>query len=97
MQIPRVIRLLGKKYRVVTTPHIDDCGNTEASKCTIWINVEIDEQQIRDTLLHEIIHAIDYEYHLKMEERQVHCMATSLLALFKENPTLSKFLGITKG
>jgi hypothetical protein len=43
-------------------------------------------------LLHEILHAIDDAMQTKMKERQVHCTATGLLALFKDNPDFVKYM-----
>jgi hypothetical protein len=45
-----------------------------------------------DTVLHELIHAIDDAMQLGMTERQVHCSATGLIALFKDNPIFLEYL-----
>lgn len=45
-----------------------------------------------DTVLHELIHAIDDVMQLNMKERQVHCLASGLIALFKDNPTFLDYL-----
>jgi hypothetical protein len=45
-----------------------------------------------DTVLHELIHAIDDVMQLGMSERQVHCSASGLIALFKDNPTFLEYL-----
>lgn len=45
-----------------------------------------------DTVLHELIHAIDDAMQLGMNERQVHCTATGIVALLKDNPDFVKYL-----
>lgn len=95
MTLPPYVMILGKRYQIIESSHIEECGLTEPHACTIYISTDINPQQVRDTLLHEIVHAIDYEMHLGMKERQVHCVATGLLNLFKDNPHLASELDIT--
>lgn len=45
-----------------------------------------------DTLLHELLHAIDDAMQLGLKERQVHCVATGIIALFKDNPAFLEYL-----
>lgn len=45
-----------------------------------------------DTLLHELIHAIDDVMQLGLKERQVHCVASGVIALLKDNPDLFEYL-----
>jgi len=45
-----------------------------------------------DTLLHEVVHSIDDAMQLKMNERQVHCVATGLIAALKDNPEFLEYL-----
>jgi len=51
-------------------------------------------QQIKDTILHEILHGIDFDSQLNMSETQVHALATNLLALFwnEDNKALTNWL-----
>jgi hypothetical protein len=92
MKMLKSVYVMGKNYKIIPTTHITELGLTEFAKCEITIATEADPQQVKDSVLHEIIHAIDLELKLDMEERQVHCMATALLALFKDNPELVEFL-----
>lgn len=51
-------------------------------------------QQVKDTIMHEIIHAIEYDLQLSLTETQVHALATNLCALFwnGENKKLTDWL-----
>jgi hypothetical protein len=48
--------------------------------------------QLKDTVLHELIHAIDYGTGLGLKERQVHVLAATVLELLWSNPSLSYWL-----
>ena len=47
---------------------------------------------VKDTFLHEIIHIIDYDCQTEMTERQVHCVATGLYSVLKDNPEFAKWI-----
>lgn len=96
MKRPERIRVIGKRFTVqfLTAAPLDDGLNGECDS---------DEQQIlvrdgqpleseQDTLLHEVIHAIDEAMGLKMKEAQVKGTATGLLAVLKDNPALVGYL-----
>lgn len=46
----------------------------------------------QDTLLHEVLHAVDEAMGLKMKEAQVKGCATGLLAVLKDNPRFATYL-----
>ncbi len=94
MNLPKVLRIVGKNYRVVQTetPMIDDCGQCDDNKQEIKISQGMAHDLERDTLLHEAIHAIDYCMQLNMSEKQVNGMGTALYALLGDNPDLIKYL-----
>lgn len=50
---------------------------------------------LKDTLLHEIMHAVFYEYGIQPqddEERTIRVMSTGLTQVFLDNPEIGKFL-----
>ena len=94
MTIPSSIVILGRVYNIDQKDFIDgdllgQC-DSDALKITIKKNQPVILEA--DTLLHEILHAIDDAMQTKMKERQVHCTATGLLALFKDNPDFVKYM-----
>lgn len=100
MKIPGRVRIVGKTYRVVAHDDFDDdrYGDCNVRECLIRLDlVDVDPQQVRDTLLHEILHALWKESGLgagegASEEVIVRQLATSLLATLRENPPLVRFL-----
>lgn len=85
------VRILGKEYSVVYVPKEElpnDHGECFDEALLIKVRKDIAKENQKDTLLHEIIHAIDTAMDIEMSERQVRTVATGLLAVFLENPLL---------
>lgn len=87
------VRIFGKTYlvRPLAKPsvHLQDIAGANYPKHGI---IEYDSEQkadqLQDTLLHEMIHVLDYDMQLELSERQVHCLASGIICLMKDNPTL---------
>jgi hypothetical protein len=94
MTIPSSIVILGRVYNIDQKDFIDGdlLGQCDSDALKITIKKNQPEILEADTLLHEILHAIDDAMQTKMKERQVHCTATGLLALFKDNPDFVKYM-----
>jgi Zn-dependent peptidase ImmA (M78 family) len=91
--IPKRVDVMGKTYKIeLDLDDSSDYGLCVADRCTIKIAKRQCDMQKRDTLLHELTHAVDHELKLEMKENQVHRMATGLLAVFRHNPQLVAFL-----
>ena len=93
---PSAVRVIGKTYAVVWTRGrpLDDgnAGEMDPDKQRLHIRDGTPLEQEQDTLLHEVVHAIDHELDLKFSERQVRAFATGLLACFKDNPRFFTYL-----
>ena len=88
------INILGKIWTAkVASPVLgQDSGNSDFDKCLITHSTDECEQQRRDTLLHEIIHAISDSVKLNMKEKQVHALACCMLQVLRDNPELVEYL-----
>lgn len=87
------VKILGKTYRISVVDKVDDedsLGECNDVLQRILVKAGQRPDQAMDTVLHEIVHAIDYQMHLSLTERQVHCVASGLTAVFLENPRLSE-------
>ena len=93
--LPKRVNLLGKYYAIERVDVVDAEGNVgEADDKKQRIRV-LDQQGFeneRDTVLHEIVHALDYQLQLHLKEQQVHLLGTGLLHLLRENPKLVKYI-----
>lgn len=96
MKRPERVRILGKRFTVTyaSGAPLDDGLNGECDsdnqKILIRDGQPLESEQ--DTLLHEILHAVDEAMGLKLKEAQVKGAATGLLAVLKDNSGLGSYL-----
>lgn len=98
------IKIGSFNYEIYETTHVsnNDHGETDNDEKRILINTNYSLQVIRDTLLHEIQHAIyhdtfafdqggkiDPETH---EERAIRLLTPGLMQVMQDNPELVEFL-----
>ena len=93
MKRPERIRILGKLFKVTNGPLDDDLnGECDTDTQTLAIRDGQPLESEQDTVLHEVIHAIDEAMGLRMKEAQVKGCATGLLAVLKDNPRFGSYL-----
>lgn len=94
--IPKTIRILGKTYEVVKKGSEvwdeDKFGQCDDAGQKIYLRGGLGGDMERDTLLHEILHAIDFHEKAGLKERQVETMAAGFYAVLRENPDFAKYL-----
>lgn len=91
--IPASVDVLGKPYRVeLIQRDSGDYGECFSDQCRIEVATYQCDTQKKDTLLHEVMHAIDHEMNCRMSEPQIRRIATGLLAVLRQNPALVAFL-----
>lgn len=86
------VRVVARTYKVSWQEHLGAQGETDHHLLTIKIETGKAKEQEQDTVFHEVLHAVDYTMQAKLSERQVATMATGLLAVLKENPSLVEYL-----
>ena len=87
------VKILGKTYRLSIVEKVDDqdsLGECNDALQRILVKAGQKPDQAMDTVIHECVHAIDYQMSLGLTERQVHCVAAGLTAVFLDNPNLSE-------
>ena len=93
---PDEIDILGKPWQLINSNKY--CkrhgvyGLTDDSECRIYYSTRTTPSQIRDTVLHEVIHALDLSLHLELSEQQVHAIAASLFGTFMNNTEFTQWL-----
>ena len=93
---PRKIKILGKTFqmldetRELSKEHV--VGHCFVDYSTIEYSSKYEDQQVRDTVLHEITHAIADTLGLDLKERHVHAMAAGYYQVFTENPKLVEWI-----
>lgn len=84
--------LIGDDYEEIIKKAGKALGLTNVETTEIALKTDTSLHQLKDTVLHELIHAIDYSVELGLKEKQVHVLAASLCDLFWSNPNLSNWI-----
>lgn len=97
---PRKVRVSGKTLSIDYVGAVDlpkDLnGNVDHDDLRIKVVLGLPLESEQDTVLHEIMHAIDDSVCAGMREVQVRRMATAMLAFMKENPRVISYLRRSK-
>ncbi len=70
-------------------------GECDKNETKIWISEGMTVSRTVETFIHEILHAVYYEYGIQdedEEERIVTALATGFSQVIKDNPELLKYL-----
>lgn len=100
MKPPKRITIVGHDYEVLSVPDggVDDHGVGEAgyfdsAKCEIGVNKELAEASRRDTVMHEVLHALAHHCAIyKLDEKIVAALSPALLDTLRRNPRLAAYL-----
>lgn len=91
MNIPEKVKVLYKEYTVEEQENLHDGGGELYGQIRylpekILLNIDSSEEQKKSTLMHEIIHALDEMYCIKLKENQVEKLGTAMYMLLRDNP-----------
>jgi hypothetical protein len=84
------VRIIGKSYKLLEVEGLDVFGLCEDDKQQISVRKDMPIESWADTVIHECIHAVDFNLKLGLTERQVHCIGSGLWALLADNPELTQ-------
>lgn len=82
---PKKVRLGGTEYKIVFKRMKHNSGLTDASKQTIFIDPDQDDFSMFSTLIHELIHFIEFEYPMKIKHKQVYKFEKAIMQLIVDN------------
>lgn len=89
--VPNKFKLFGQIWtiRIGTDLEMsDDLGLCVSDDMLILLNTAQTEQNLKHTIAHEVIHAIEQKLHLNLTEQQVDLIALGLLDLFTNTPEM---------
>lgn len=97
MRPPKTLRVAGYviPVEVVNDPDFTDAYHGEYGtlpRTVIRLSAENEPTRQRETLLHELLHAISDAFELEMSERQVAAMSRGLYGVLVDNPKLRAYL-----
>ena len=97
--LPRKIRVVGKDWKVIWDfKEVDTDGNfgqTSPVNLEIRLGSASTEQKKRETLLHEILHAIDFTLSspkVSIKEPHIKLLAAGLFQVLTENPDVTAYI-----
>ena len=85
------MKILGKEYEIIeadATIMNDKVGICDFTKQKIYIAEGLTDDLHADTLLHEIVHVIDFTIGLELTEKQIIGIAGGLYAVWKDNQSI---------
>jgi len=93
------IRIAGREFKVKFQKvknlgkFSDIAGRVVVDYQTIWIDRDNNAHgRQQEVLLHEVIHAVDFNAGLKLSEETTTTLANGLLAVMRDNPKFVRFL-----
>lgn len=88
----KTINILGMEYALEwDTNAIQDhqkAGYCASSRCAIGLDSSLEKQRLGETLLHEIVEAIDFELQLDLKHEILSALAFAVYSVIKNNPEL---------
>jgi hypothetical protein len=91
---PERFRLFGKLYSIEWGPEAtkDDYGEQIDLELKVRVCTNLPPDQERESLLHELLHAIDGALDIDRPEREHNLRSLGLYDLFKSNPGLAGYI-----
>lgn len=99
----RKVRIVGKDYSLNPASgrqflDNDHYGQIIHQNLSILYSVDQSPAQLKDTIIHEALHGIDYAMQTDLEEKHVHALASGLYAWMVDNKKLVRWIiGDTNG
>jgi hypothetical protein len=88
-----VIKVMGHRFTVAYDPGMESCGEVDTEQQIITIRPDQHPENLRKTLLHELIHTADRLAGTgDMTEAQVVAIENGLWAVFRDNKGLARAL-----
>ena len=102
-ELPEIIPILGIDHKIVEFSGSDPMnsgsyyGAIKSSEGIILVGSEFSHSRRQETLLHEVVHAIDHAFHdddagESLSEGQVKRISRGFHAVMRENPQVAEFL-----
>ena len=97
MTVPfKSIRILGKDYQIIQDiSYLSEqnyLGKARFAQQKILYSGDQGPESLQDTLLHEVIHVVDWTVKSDLKENQVAAITSGLYAVFKDNPEFFEWL-----
>lgn len=100
MKLPKYVKVGAWDYTIVEFAHVDAACSSRFGDCRtndkrIRVDLVWGRRKAAHTLLHEILHAVYYEWSMQKEddeERLVDILASGLAAVWRDNPAVMQWI-----
>lgn len=90
------IFVFGKRFSVEEVQPgrlaFEEQGSINYGKAEIGLDADVSDHEKRETLLHEVLHAIDHALQLGLNEAQVGALSVGLWAFVQANPQAAAWI-----
>ena len=88
------VRVLGKVYSVLWGHKFDEMilGDHCQKSLQVRIGSGMAPDEERETLMHELTHAVENQLGLDLKEEQVRQLSVGMFAVFRDNPKLVSYM-----
>jgi hypothetical protein len=96
MEAPRVIKLLGSDIKIELQENVkvdgsEAMGTYDQEQSLILIKDNMSISSTRDTVMHEVLHAILQHYEVD-SEKTVRILTPAIISVLRDNPALVTFI-----
>lgn len=82
---PKKIHFRRECYRLIFVKNLDCYGVTDAGSKTIKIKKDLSPMQTFKTVLHELLHVVEFEEPMKIKHKMIYKLEEALFDLIMEN------------
>ena len=90
-ELPRHVEILGKRWSIRRRKSKKDLGSCDHNRLVLYYDPNQPLPELRDTILHEFMHAVTDQMSLGLSEKQIAGTATLLLHALRANRSLVEF------
>lgn len=87
-----IVSIAGMRYEVLRDETIADAGTVNHEKLEIVYRADLGFDQRNETILHEVMHALENAYGFQLPEQVVGQVARGVFAFMRDNPKFVKDL-----
>lgn len=89
----RQLRIAGKRHRILWDQDLEgDCGECKQVGNVISVGRNMGPDEERESVLHEVVHAVEWQQGLTLKEEQVRQLSVGLFETLRANPKLVSYL-----
>lgn len=82
---PASVYVTNESYRIVFSSKLQDFGICDPEKKTITIKSGMSDRETFNTLVHELLHAIEFEHGLKIKHKMIYKLEKAIVEMLVDN------------